>query len=511
MYPAVHASSDPDKAAIIMSSGEVVTYRQLNDRSIQCGHLFARLGLGKNDAVAFFMNNCPEYFFAAWGAQRSGLYYTPISTHLSTDEVEYIVGNCEARVLVVSYALREVARQIKDKLPGVHTWIMVGGVEEGFEVFEDRLAEFPVTPLARELEGCVMLYSSGTTGYPKGIKNANPERDIGTPGPLELGILASFGICKDTVYLSPAPLYHAAPLRFCMAMQRIGATAVVMEHYDPERALQLIEEHRVTLSQWVPTMFIRMLKLPRDLREPYDVSSLEAAVHSAAPCPVEVKQQMIDWWGPILVEYYGATEGHGGTQIDSVQWLAHPGSVGKPSYGSVHILHDDGRELPVGEIGTVYFSGGAAFEYHRSDKKTSDSRVGNMSTVGDVGYVDDEGYLYLTDRKANMIISGGVNVYPQETENALIMHPAVTDVAVVGVPNDDLGEEVKAVVEPADFDSAGPQLEQELIEWCRARLSHIKCPRSIDFEMKLPRSDAGKLFKRKIKKRYWEAHKSTSI
>jgi long-chain acyl-CoA synthetase len=511
MYPAVHARSNPDKAAIIMGCGDVVTYRQLNERSNQCAHLFASLGLGKDDAVALFMVNCPDYFYATWGAQRSGLYYTPISTHLAAAEIGYIVENCAAQVLVVSYALREVARQIRGDLPGVHTWLMVGGTVEGFDAFEERLDSFPITPIARQVEGCVMLYSSGTTGYPKGIKNPNPERAIGTPGPLEKGIMASFGIGADTVYLSPAPLYHAAPLRFCMAMHRIGATAVVMEHFDPEQALRLIEQHRVTFSQWVPTMFIRMLKLPQAVRESYDVASQQVATHSAAPCPVEIKQQMLDWWGPILIEYYGATEGHGGTQIDSVDWLAHPGSVGKPAYGSVHILDEQRQELPAGEVGTVYFAGGAAFEYHNSDEKTADSRVGKMSTVGDVGYVDQEGFLYLTDRKAHMIICGGVNVYPQETENVLVMHPAVADVAVIGVPNEDLGEEVKAVVEPVDFATSGPQLEQELIAWCRARLSHIKCPKSIDFERKLPRSDAGKLFKRNIRERYWQGRESTII
>lgn len=511
MYPAVHARSSPDKPAIIMGCGDVVSYRQLNDRSNQCAHLFSSLGLFKDDAVALFMENGPDYFYAAWGAQRSGLYYTPISTHLAADETAYIVSNCDAKVLVVSYALREVALKFRGDLPSVQTWLMVGGTVEGFDAFEDLLDGFPITPLARELEGCVMLYSSGTTGYPKGIKNPNPERDIGTPGLLEKGILASFGICEDTVYLSPAPLYHAAPLRFCMAMHRIGATAVVMEHFDPEQALRLIERHGVTFSQWVPTMFIRMLKLPQAVRETYDVSSQEVAVHSAAPCPIQMKQQMIDWWGPILIEYYGATEGHGGTQIDSAGWLAHRGSVGRPTFGSVHILDEQGQELPYGKVGTVYFAGGAAFEYHNSDEKTSDSRVGNMSTVGDVGYVDQDGFLYLTDRKANMIICGGVNVYPQETENVLVMHPAVADVAVLGVPNEDLGEEVKAVVEPVDFDSAGEKLEQELIAWCRERLSHIKCPKSIDFERKLPRSDAGKLFKRKIRERYWQGRESTII
>ena len=511
MYPAVHAQSNPDKAAVIMGGGEVITYEQLNDRSNQCANLFSSLGLGKDDSVALFMENCPDYFYAAWGAQRTGLYYTPISTHLAAAETSYIIKNCEAQVLVVSYGLREVARKIRDELPGVHTWLMVGGTVEGFEAFETALDECPSTPVGNELEGCPMLYSSGTTGYPKGIKNPNPEREIGTPGLLEMGIMASFGICDDTVYFSPAPLYHAAPLRFCMAMHRVGATAVVMEKFDPEQALRLVEKFKVTVSQWVPTMFIRMLKLPSELRERYDVSSQRVAAHSAAPCPIEMKQQMIDWWGPILVEYYGATEGHGGTQIDSADWLKHRGSVGRSTYGSIHILDEQGSELTMGEVGTVYFAGGAKFEYHNSEKKTSESRVGDMSTVGDVGYVDDEGFLYLTDRKANMIICGGVNVYPQETENELVMHPAVADVAVVGVPNDDLGEEVKAVVEPMDYASAGPELEQELIAWCRERLSHIKCPKSVDFEQKLPRSDAGKLFKRRIRERYWQERESSIV
>jgi long-chain acyl-CoA synthetase len=511
MYPAVHAQSNPDKAAIVMGAGDVVSYRQLNERSNQCAHLFASLGLASGDAVALFMHNCPEYFYATWGAQRSGLYYTPISTHLAAAEVAYIVENCEAQVVVVSYALREVASSIRQQLPGVHTWLMAGGTINGFESFEQALERFPVVAIADETEGCVMLYSSGTTGYPKGIRNANAPRAIGNPSQHDAGILRSFGIEKDTVYLSPAPLYHAAPLRFCMAMHRVGATAVVMEQFDAEQALRLIERHRVTISQWVPTMFIRMLKLPQAVRESYDVSSQRVVTHSAAPCPVAIKRQMIDWWGPILIEYYGATEGHGGTQIDSAQWLAHPGSVGRPVYGGVHILDEQGLEVPTGAVGTVYFSGGATFEYHKSDAKTQESRIGNKATVGDVGYLDDEGYLYLTDRKAHMIISGGVNVYPQETENTLVMHPAVADVAVIGVPNEDLGEEVKAVVEPVDFGSAGAELERELIAWCRERLSHIKCPKSVDFEEKLPRSDAGKLFKRKIRERYWAGRDSVII
>lgn len=511
MYPAVHAQANPEKAAIVMGAAESVNYRQLNERSNQCAHLFASLGLKSNDAIAVFMHNCPQYFYVTWGAQRSGLFYTPISTHLAAAEVAYIVENCDAQVVVVSYALREVAGAIRQQFSGVRNWLMVGGTVDGFDSFEEMLARFPVTPIADETEGCVMLYSSGTTGYPKGIRTSNEPRPIGNPSRHDGGILRSFDIDKDSVYLSPAPLYHAAPLRFCMAMHRIGATAVVMEHFDPEQALRLIERHRVTISQWVPTMFIRMLKLPQAVRESYDVSSQRVVTHSAAPCPVAIKRQMIEWWGPVLIEYYGASEGHGGTQIDSEQWLAHPGSVGRTVYGSVHILNEQGLEVPAGDVGTVYFAGGATFEYHKSDAKTQESRIGNMSTVGDVGYVDDEGFLYLTDRKAHMIISGGVNIYPQETENALVMHPAVADVAVIGVPNEDLGEEVKAVVEPVDFSRAGEELERELIAWCRERLSHIKCPKSVDFEEKLPRSDAGKLFKRKIRERYWAGRDSAII
>jgi len=511
MYPAVHARTTPDKAAIIMGRGDVVTYRELDECSNRCAHLFASLGLRPGDAVALFIDNRPEYFYATWAAQRSGLYYTPISTHLAADEVAYIIDNCEAQVVVYAAPLQALVAGIRERLPRVRCWLQVGGGRQQPDSFEEALQAQPVTPLPRELEGCEMLYSSGTTGYPKGIKHANPERPAGSPGPFVQGIVASFGVDADTVYLSPAPLYHAAPLRFCMVMHRMGATAVVMEQFDPEQALALIERHRVTLSQWVPTMFIRMLKLPPAVRERYDLSSQRLAAHSAAPCPVEAKRHMIDWWGPILLEFYGATEGHGGTQINSRDWLAHPGSVGRPLYGSVHILGDDGTELPPGEVGTVYFAGGAAFEYHGSADKTAQTRRGDKSTVGDVGYLDGEGFLYLTDRKANMIISGGVNIYPQETENVLALHPKVADVAVVGVPNEEMGEEVKAVVEPVDFAEAGPQLARELIEYCRSRLSHVKCPRSVDFDEKLPRSDAGKLFKRRIRERYWQGRDSNII
>ena len=333
-----------------------------------------------------------------------------------------------------------------------------------------------------------------------------PDRAVGEPTPTTLGMMHGFWqVTADDVYLSPAPLYHAAPLRCTMAMQRIGATSVLMEKFDAEQSLALIDRYRVTTSQWVPTMFVRLLRLGNDVRERYDLSSHRLAAHAAAPCPVPVKEQMIEWWGPILYEYYGATEANGATTISSEEWLAHRGSVGRPLHCKIHIVDDDGRDLPPGEIGTVYFEGGARFDYHNDPEKTARSySPEGWSTVGDVGRVDEEGYLYLTDRKAHMIITGGVNVYPQEAENLLILHPRVRDVAVIGVPNEEFGEEVKAVVEPMDMREAGPELAGELIDWCRERLSSVKCPRSVDFDPALPRAESGKLYKRRLRERYWK-------
>ncbi len=389
---------------------------------------------------------------------------------------------------------------------------MLDGVIEGFDSYESTLAAQPATPLpGGRVEGQDMLYSSGTTGRPKGVKVARPDAALGegADGVTTLGQLL-FGADESTMYLSPAPLYHAAPLRFCRAVQRVGGTVVVMEHFDPEEYLALVERHRITFSQVVPTMFIRMLKLPDEVRSRYDLSSLTAVVHAAAPCPAEVKAQVIGWFGPIVHEYYAGTEGNGFVYCNSEDWLAHRGTVGKAIIGVIHIVGDDGEEVPTGESGTVYFEGEAAstFEYHNDAEKTADSRDPRgrgWSTLGDVGHVDEDGYLYLTDRKAYMIITGGVNVYPQEAENVLALHPQVNDVAVFGVPNDDFGEEVKAVVEPADPAAAGPDLERELIAYCKEHLADVKCPRSVDFRPELPRHPTGKLYKRILKGEYWAA------
>jgi long-chain acyl-CoA synthetase len=504
MHPSVHAQTHPDRPAFILAStGAVTTYRQLDAASNRAAQLFRSLGLKTGDVVAIFMDNNAHFLALTWGAQRSGLYYTCISSRLTAAEAAYIVQDSGAKVLVTSAALDPAASSLAALTPGVARF-MAGGEAAGFLPLESALAAQPAHPVADETSGADMLYSSGTTGRPKGVKHALSGAPITEAGSLLLLMNGLFGIGGQDVYLSPAPLYHAAPLRYVMAMHRLGGTAVIMEHFDPEQALALIERYRVTCSQWVPTMFVRMLKLPDAVRTRHDLSSHRAAIHAAAPCPVEVKRRMIDWWGPIVHEYYAGTEGNGFVYVNSADWLAHPGTVGRAILGEIHIVGEDGADVALGQEGQVYFANGPVFEYHNDPKKTAESRhPKGWTSLGDVGRLDAEGYLYLTDRKAFMIISGGVNVYPQETENLLIGHPKVADVAVVGVPNEDFGEEVKAVVQPALWADAGPALEAELIAYCRAHLSAIKCPRSVDFERELPRHPTGKLYKRLIRDRYW--------
>ena len=513
MYPAVHAEKTPDKPAYIMAnSGQVVTYRELDERSNQAAHLFHSLGLRRGDHIALCLENHEEFFVLCWGAQRSGLYFTTISSRLTAPEVEYIVDDCGARVFVTSVAKQEIAAGLADRCPHLIARYVIGGPSRGYESWSEALARQPTTPLDEESEGAPMVYSSGTTGRPKGVKHPMPEGPIGAPNAIVALLMGLYGMGDASVYLSPAPLYHAAPLAFTLACQRLGVTVVVMEQFDAIRSLELIEEHRVTHSQWVPTMFVRMLKLAQKERGRFDLSSLQVAIHAAAPCPVPVKEAMIEWWGPIVYEYYAGSEGNGFCAIDSEEWLAHKGSVGKPLTAKVHILDDASKEVPTGEAGAIFFESDATFEYHNAPEKTADSRSPQgYSTLGDVGYVDDEGYLYLTDRKAHMIISGGVNIYPQETENALITHPKVADVAVIGVPNEEFGEEVKAVVQLIDSSDASAQLAQELIEFCREQIAHMKCPRSVDFEAELPRHPTGKLYKRLLKDRYWGKHDSRIV
>ncbi|MEE4277368.1 MAG: acyl-CoA synthetase [Halieaceae bacterium] len=504
-HPSVTARSYPHKAAIIMGdSGELVTYRQLDERSNQIAQLLRSLGLNRGDHMAMMLENRREFLELCWGAQRAGVIFTPISSHLQAAETAYILENCGARLFIASALLADVAVKAAADAPGVDHRLMLGGIREGFESLEEALDAQPETPITDEANGVPMLYSSGTTGQPKGVFVPPASDEVDAPHFLAPTLGAAFGFSDETVYLSPAPLYHAAPLHYNMLNLYQGGTSVVMERFDPERALALIEEHRVTHSQWVPIMFVRMLKLPEDLRARYDLSSMQFAIHAAAPCPVETKEKMIEWWGPVIVEYYAASEAVGATMVDSQQWLQHKGTVGRALMGEIHIVDDEGRELPPNEIGTVYFSGPqVTFEYHREPAKTAESyNEHGWATTGDLGYVDEEGYLFLTDRKHFTIISGGVNIYPQEIENLLINHEKVADVAVFGVPDEEFGETVQAVIEPQNWADATDEVALELLEWLRQRLSHIKVPRRVDFREKLPRLDNGKLYKRHLVEEY---------
>jgi long-chain acyl-CoA synthetase len=512
MHPTIFAKSTPDKAALIMAeTGEKLTYRQLDAVSNQGAQLFRRLGLQAGDVVAIFMENNLLYLPICWAAQRAGLYYTCISSRLTAGEVEYILRDCGAKVLIVSHGLSGVAGE----LAGLEIErLMVGGTAAGYRSWEEAASEMPGTPIADESAGVDMLYSSGTTGRPKGVRQPLQGMPIDAPNPLLFLVQGLFGFSADTIYLSPAPLYHAAPLRYCMTVHRGGGTVVVMEHFDAETALEYIEQYKANASQFVPTMFVRMLKLPDEVRLKHDTSTMKSVIHAAAPCPVDVKRRMIEWWGPVIHEYYGGTEGNGLTYASSADWLAHPGTVGKAIFGELHVCGENGEELGAGEEGLVYFGGASTFQYHNDPEKTAQSRHPtnkDWSTLGDVGKLDADGFLHLTDRKAFMIISGGVNIYPQEAENLLINHPKVMDCAVFGVPNEEFGEEVKAVVQPRDMSDAGPQLAEELLAYCRQNLSTLKCPRTIDFEAELPRHPTGKLYKRLLRERYWAGYNSLVI
>ena len=514
MHPSIIAQKTPEKPAIIMAaSGETRSYRQLDDHSNQGAQLFRNLGLKTGDAIAIFMENNIRFLEICWAAQRAGLYYTCISSRLTAGEVEYIARDSGAKLLVTSHGLAKVAAEVAALLPDLSRF-MVEGTIGGYESWEEATASMSAGRIADEIAGADMLYSSGTTGRPKGVRHPLEGLPIDAPSPLMALVSMLFGLGESTVYLSPAPLYHAAPLRYCMAMHRLGGTVVVMEHFDAEDALRYIEKYRASGSQWVPTMFIRMLKLPDDVRLKYDVSSMKSAIHAAAPCPIDVKRRMIEWWGPVIHEYYAGTEGNGFCYASSTDWLAHPGTVGRSLLGEIHICGENGIDVPTGEEGTIYFAGATTFEYHNDPKKTAESRHPehpDWSTLGDVGRLDADGFLYLTDRKAFMIISGGVNIYPQETENVLIGHPRVADAAVIGVPNEEFGEEVKAVIQPVDWADAGPALAEELIAYCRERLSPLKCPRTVDFERELPRHPTGKLYKRLIRDRYWGKRESRIV
>jgi len=501
------AGRDPGRTAVVMADGSAaVSYAELDQRSLQVARLLAGHGIGTGDRVAILMPNRPEYFEIAWGAQRRGTYWVPVNWHLTADETGYIVADSGAQVLFASAETADVAARIARECPGVRAAYLVGGEHPDLAGYAGAIAAQPATPLDGETEGMTFFYSSGTTGRPKGIRRSHEFPPFGTGLPLDHLMALVFGFTPEARYLCPAPLYHAAPIGWAMGTQRSGGTVVLMPRFDAVQCLRAIERHKVTHAQFVPTHFVRLLKLPEAQRRAFDLSSLQLVIHAAAPCPADVKRQMIGWLGPILLEYYAGSEGNGITIIGSQEWLEHPGSVGKALGAVVHILGPDGEDLPPGEDGVIYFDGGA-FEYHNDPGKTAAAvNDKGWSTLGDIGRLDADGYLYLADRRTDLIISGGVNIYPAEVEEALVMHPAVADVAVIGVPDPEMGQSVLAVVQPAagagTFDAG--ELAAELIAHCKSRLASFKCPKSVEFVTELPRLPTGKLLRRQLRERYGE-------
>jgi long-chain acyl-CoA synthetase len=503
-HPRRYAMERPDDVAFRMSnSSDAVTFGQLEARANQAAHALRQLGLKRGDHIVILMENRREFLEVCFAADRTGLYYTTASTHLTDDEIHYIIRDCGASLVLVSETLVDRISAYVDLTFGSCPVMVIGRGRDTLPSFTDMAASMPVTPILDESQGLDMLYSSGTTGRPKGVKWALPDHPVGASSMLIELLSGLFGYGDGTRYLCTAPLYHAAPLRHTMVTIRTGGTAVIMPKFDAEAALALIEAEQITHSQWVPTMFVRLLKLPADVRGRYSLSSMIMAVHAAAPCPIDVKRRMIEWWGPIILEYYAGTENNGFTALTTAEWLGHVGSVGKAKLGVIHICDENGSELPVGSEGEVFFENGHQFEYHGDPEKTLASRnARGWTTLGDIGRLDEEGYLYLTDRKSFVIISGGVNIYPQEVENLLLQHEAVLDAAVIGIPNEEFGEEVKAVVQLVEGREPNEGLSTELVAFCRSRLSALKCPRTIDFRTQFPRSPTGKLLKRQIRDEY---------
>ena len=515
MHPITHAQTRPDHPAMIMAgSGETVTFGEMDAYANRFAQLLRARGLDRGDHFAVLMENNVHYLQVVWGSQRAGTMMVPISTRLTAPEIAYILKDAGAKFLLTSTHYAEAIAGIRSECPDLPL-LIVGG--EGDEDYEAALAAQPSEPIADQAPGQYMLYSSGTTGRPKGVKPAPPEDDdILAINPLVGLAVMGAGMPADgsMVYLSPAPLYHAAPIGWCTTAQRLGGTVVVMEKFDPEAFLDCVQAHKTTHVQMVPTMFVKLLKLPEDVRKSYDVASLQFVIHAAAPCPIPVKEQMIEWWGPIIDEYYAGSEGNGMTWAKSAEWLEHKGTVGRAIFGELHVCDENGDEVPVGSEGQIYFGGTTPPNYHNDPEKNASAlnpKHPDWSSLGDVGKVDEDGFLYLTDRKAFMIISGGVNIYPQEAENVLITHPKVADVAVIGVPDEEFGESVKAIVQPMPGIVPSDELAAELLEFCRGELSKIKCPKSLDFDLELPRHPTGKLYKRLIRDRYWGKKESRIV
>ena len=510
-HPWFHAEKNPDKPAIIMAAtGECSTYGELTAQSNQATRALRSLGLKPGDTLAILMENRPEFLMLCWAAKNAGFHYVGVSTHLNVQEAVYIVEDSDSRVLIGSGSTRDLIAGIKAQLGERCQYFLVDPDDDAIPHLGAVLAGFAATLPEMPRRGASMLYSSGTTGRPKGVKIPLTDDTPDIPPPRHAALAKYFNLTSDTKFLVPGPLYHVAPLRFAMSAQREGGTIVLMQKFDPLLVLSAIESLGVTHALFVPTMFVRLLRLHASERRRFALKSLRAVLHGAAPCPIAIKEQMIQWLGPVLHEIYGGTEGSGNTLINSADWLTHKGSVGKPMPGcEVHIVDAAGEEVAPLVPGRVFLQSPRTFEYHKDLEKTELVRhPRGWTTLGDIGYLDHEGFLYLTDRQSDLIISGGVNIYPREAENVLQTHPLVADVAVIGVPDADYGEAVKAIVQLEVDAVPSDELARKLLDYCCAHLSTMKCPRSIDFVTQLPRQENGKLYKRLLKERYWAGHRT---
>jgi long-chain acyl-CoA synthetase len=502
MTIAYHAQQQPHVPALITPFGDR-TFAELNQRANQLVRALRDAGIGAGDSIAVVIRNRPEFVEALVAADRSGIRFTPINYHLKGEEIGYIVDNCEAKAFIAEASLGETPTEALRGAPNVRLALSIGGEIEGFQSYDAVIDRFSGADIEDPSLGARMLYTSGTTGRPKGVYRETRE----PTKPEWEGSLANYRPGQD-VNLCTGPAYHAAPLLINVITPLVsGATVVMMERWDAEETLRLTQQHRVTHTHMVATMFHRLLQLPEETRGKYDTSSMRLIIHGAAPCPVHVKRSMIEWFGPIVWEYYAATEGGGGFIVGSEEWLKKPGTVGRPGPEfDNRILDDDGNEVPTGTVGTIYMRAPAQgrFQYFKDDKKTASSYRGEHFTLGDMGYFDEDGYLFLTGRSAELIISGGVNIYPQEVDNELLKHPAVLDVCTIGAPNDEWGEEVKSVVQLRPGFEPSEQLSQELLAWARERLAHFKCPRTIDYSTDLPRLPSGKIQRRTVREPYWQ-------
>ncbi|MEX0874479.1 MAG: AMP-binding protein [Actinomycetota bacterium] len=497
---AQRAKTQPDEPAIISAAGDR-TWASLDARTNQLVRAMRERGIEAGQSIVLVCSNRPEFVEVYVAAARNGLRLTPINWHLGAEEIAYIVNDCEAAIFVGDERFAKTCAEAAKLSPGTKVFLAIGGPIDGFEDYEAAVSSQSPRPVENEGFGNTMLYTSGTTGRPKGVYRKRPAPRRAQNEAVRLHTDGDLHLCTG-------PLYHAAPLAFSLGLPFLwGIGVVVMDGWDPEETLRLIEAHRITHVHLVPIMFHRLLSLPDDVRNRYDISSLKRIGHGAAPCPVHVKKAMIDWVGPIIWEYYAATEG-AGTSVESDEWLTKPGTVGKIPEGHVEIRDDDGNAVEVGEVGTVYLKAPeepeTRFEYYKDNEKTTKAYRGDYFTLGDMGFVDEDNYLFLTDRSADLIISGGVNIYPAEVDAVMLTHPGVRDSCTIGIPNTEWGEEVKGVIELKDGIEPSDDLAQELIAYARERLARFKCPKTIAFEDDLPRHETGKLYRRLIRERYRE-------